>query len=87
VAPSTRVVAFKGKELTHGLRSFVAPTASIVGDVTLGERSSVWYGASVRGDGASVSVGTNSSVQDGASLSTERKQPGVVVGSGVVVGA
>lgn len=49
VVPSTRVVAVKGKELKTGVHAFVAPTASIIGDVTLGEQSSVWYSAGVRG--------------------------------------
>ena len=49
VVPSTRVVAMKGKELQHGLQAFVAPTATIIGDVSLGELSSVFYSASVRG--------------------------------------
>ena len=38
----------------HG---FVAPSATVVGDVALGERSSVWYGAVLRGDVNSIKVG------------------------------
>ncbi len=49
VAPSTRVVAWQGKELRHGLQAFVAPTATVIGDVSLGEKSSVWHSAVVRG--------------------------------------
>jgi carbonic anhydrase/acetyltransferase-like protein (isoleucine patch superfamily) len=43
------VVAWQGKELRHGLQAFVAPTATVIGDVSLGEKSSVWYSAVVRG--------------------------------------
>lgn len=43
------MVSHKGKSLTYGLQAFVAPTANVVGDVQLGELSSVWYGATVRG--------------------------------------
>lgn len=39
----------KGKELSHGMQAFVAPTATVVGDVSLGEQASVWYSATVRG--------------------------------------
>lgn len=46
---STRVVSVGDKTLKHGLEAFVAPTANVVGAVTLGERASVWYGATVRG--------------------------------------
>lgn len=49
VVPSTRVVAVKGKEAKYGLQNFVASSASLVGEVSLGEMSSAWYGATVRG--------------------------------------
>ncbi len=49
VVASTRVVKLKGKELSHGTQCFVAPSASVIGDVSLGELSSVWYSATVRG--------------------------------------
>ncbi len=49
VVPSTRVVPFKGSELQSGPRSFVASSATVVGDVHMGEQASVWYGAVVRG--------------------------------------
>lgn len=43
------MVAYKAKTLTHGAEAFVASSATTVGDVTLGGRSSLWYGSSVRG--------------------------------------
>lgn len=46
---STKVVAFKGKETQYGQQCYIASTAATVGDIKLGELSSVWYGASVRG--------------------------------------
>ena len=45
---------------------FVAPTATILGDVTLGALSSVWYGCVLRGDINSIVIGEGSNVQDGA---------------------
>jgi gamma-carbonic anhydrase len=50
---------------TFGARVVVAPGAAIVGDVTLGEDVSIWYGAVLRGDLAAISVGARSNVQDG----------------------
>jgi hypothetical protein len=50
VVPSTRVVAVKGKSLEHGVDHFVASSASLIGDVHMGERSAAWYGATVRGE-------------------------------------
>jgi hypothetical protein len=49
VVPSTRVVPMRGRELAHGKAAFVASSATVVGDVQIGEHSSVWYGAVVRG--------------------------------------
>lgn len=49
VVASTKVVAFKGKETQYGQQCYIASTAATVGDIKLGELSSVWYGASVRG--------------------------------------
>jgi hypothetical protein len=49
VVPSTRVVAIKGKQAEYGRQHFVASTASLVGQVKLGELSSTWYGATVKG--------------------------------------
>lgn len=46
--------------------AFIAPTASIVGDVTIHEGASVWYGAVVRGDTSYAVIGAGANVQDGA---------------------
>ncbi|NLY53747.1 MAG: gamma carbonic anhydrase family protein [Firmicutes bacterium] len=48
--------------------TFIAPTADIVGDVTIGEGSSVWYHAVLRGDMAPIMIGKNSNIQDGCLL-------------------
>lgn len=50
MVPSTRVVAMKGGKLQHGMQLFVASSASVIGDVTIGELSAVFYGALVRGE-------------------------------------
>lgn len=46
--------------------AYVAPGAVVVGDVTLGERSSIWFGAVLRGDINAIRLGEGSNVQDGA---------------------
>ena len=48
--------------------AFVAPGADLIGHVTLGARSSVWFGAVLRGDTEAITVGERSNVQDGAVL-------------------
>jgi len=56
VMPSTRVVAVGGKSLSHGLEGFVAPTSNVVGDVEMGTKASVWYGATVRGTSSALGL-------------------------------
>ena len=50
VVPSTRIVAAGGKTPAIAEGCFVAPNASLIGDVNIGEGSSVWYGAVLKGD-------------------------------------
>ena len=64
---------------------FCAPGAQIVGDVTIGERSSVWYNAVLRGDCAPIVVGQDTNIQDAAVLHCSQKAP-TIVGNGVTVG-
>lgn len=63
---SERIDRFLGASPTIAPSAFVAPTAVLIGDVTLGEESSVWFGAVVRGDINSIEVGARSNIQDGA---------------------
>lgn len=58
--------------------AFVAPNATVIGHVALGEGASVWYGAIVRGDVASVQIGAHSNVQDGAVLHGDPHLPTVL---------
>ena len=65
--------------------AFVAPTAVVVGAVTMGPRSSVWYGAVARADAEVIEIGEGSNVQDGCTLHSDPGFP-LVVGRGVTVG-
>jgi carbonic anhydrase/acetyltransferase-like protein (isoleucine patch superfamily) len=65
--------------------AFVAPTAVVVGAVTMGPRSSIWYGAVARADAESIEIGPDSNVQDGCTLHSDPGFP-LVVGRGVTVG-
>ena len=65
--------------------AFVAPTAVVVGAVTMGPRSSIWYGAVARADGEVIEIGPESNIQDGCTLHSDPGFP-LVVGRGVSVG-
>ena len=65
---------------------YVDVSAQVIGDVTLGENSSVWMNAVVRGDVNSIRIGTNSNVQDCAVLHGMRHKYPVIVGDWVTIG-
>jgi carbonic anhydrase/acetyltransferase-like protein (isoleucine patch superfamily) len=65
--------------------AFVAPTAVVVGKVTMGPRASIWYGAIARADSEVIEIGADSNVQDGSTLHCDPGQP-LVLGRGVTVG-
>ena len=52
-------------------RYWIAPNASVIGDVALGDDSSVWFGATLRGDNERITLGARSNIQDGATLHTD----------------
>ncbi len=70
---------------TIAMSAYVAPSASIIGKTVLAEHSSVWFGATLRGDNETISIGVNSNVQDGAVLHTDPGFP-LIVGAHVSVG-
>jgi carbonic anhydrase/acetyltransferase-like protein (isoleucine patch superfamily) len=65
---------------------YIDPSAQLIGDVTLGERSSVWMNAVLRGDVHSIHIGANSNVQDCAVLHGQRNLYPVIVGDWVTIG-
>lgn len=70
---------------------FVAPNASVVGRVSIGSKSSVWYGAVIRGDLNTVTIGRNTAIQDRAVIHTAKSVEGHVeavthIGTNVIVG-
>ena len=65
--------------------AFVAPTAVVMGDVTLGARSSIWYASVLRGDMAPITIGADSNIQDGTIVHVDEGVP-CTVGERVGVG-
>ncbi len=71
------LIEYLGKKPRVHESVFVAPTAYIVGDVEIGEGSSVWFGAVIRGDLNKVVIGKNVSVQDNVVIHPD-KYPAVI---------
>ncbi len=72
---------FSEKTPEIGRNVFIADNASVIGDVTLSDGASVWFGAVLRGDDAHIEVGESSNVQDNATVHANAK-----IGRGVTVG-
>ena len=65
--------------------AYVAPEATLIGKVILGENASVWPGVVIRGDNDSITIGSGSNVQDGSVLHTDPGFP-LTVGDDVTIG-
>jgi len=90
LVPSTRIVSVDGvAPALPGANNFIAPSASVIGNVTIGEHSSVWYGATVRGDVNTVKIGTKTSIGDRAVVHVAKIQGDhpTNIGSNVTIGA
>ena len=76
----------QGIEPQIGEGTFVAETAAVIGDVVIGNNSSVWYGAVLRGDVNKIRVGNRVSLQDGCCLHCSGGDAYVEIGDNVTVG-
>ena len=79
------VIAFEGRRPIVAADAFVAPTATLIGNVALERESSVWFGAVLRGDLSRIVIGAGSCVQDNAVIHCADDLP-TIVGRSVVVG-
>lgn len=84
------ILPYRGVWPTIDPSAFVAPDATIVGDVTVGPDASVWFGAVVRGDVARIRIGARSNVQDTCVLHADESTPCIIgadctLGHGAIV--
>lgn len=64
---------------------WIAPTAVVIGNVTLKENASVWFGSVIRGDNEPIVVGKDSNIQEGCTLHTDPGFP-LIIGEGCTIG-
>lgn len=77
--------SLENSQMTLGEGGYVAPSVVIIGDVHIGQTSSIWFGAVLRGDNDRIVIGSESNIQDNAVLHTDPGIP-LVVGNQVSVG-
>jgi gamma-carbonic anhydrase len=83
--PGAVILPYEGVWPKIAESAWIAPTAVVIGNVTLGEEVSVWYHATVRGDIAPITIGDRSNVQDSCVVHVNMDAP-VVVGHDVTIG-
>ncbi|MDC1105891.1 gamma carbonic anhydrase family protein [Prolixibacteraceae bacterium] len=81
----TLLRTLKGKTPKIGKTCFLAETATIIGDVEMGDGCSIWYGAVLRGDVHSIRLGDNVNVQDNAVIHATYKKSPTNIGNNVSI--
>ncbi|PKQ68051.1 gamma carbonic anhydrase family protein [Raineya orbicola] len=79
------IVPVRGFTPKIGKNCFLAPNATIIGDVEMGEECTIWFNAVVRGDVNSIRMGNRCNVQDGAVIHCTYQKSKVVMGNNVSV--
>ena len=75
-----------GKTPSLGRGVFVAETAAIIGDVVIGDESSIWYGTVVRGDVMPIRIGARTSIQDNTVIHVTSDFSGTTIGNDCTIG-
>ena len=78
-------IEYNGKTPKVHPSAFVAPTAVLIGDVEVGELSSIWFGAVIRGDNGPIRIGARTSVQDNAVIHVSENNR-TTIGDNVTIG-
>jgi len=80
------ILEVEGKYPQFGNNCFIAPNATIVGDVIMGDDCSLWFNSVVRGDVNSIRIGNKVNIQDGACIHCTYQRSGTTIGNNVSIG-
>lgn len=79
------IVEFMGIKPKIGSNVFIAPTATVIGNVEIHDNANIWFGTVVRGDRSPIVIGRNTNIQDNCTLHTDADSP-AVIGDNVTIG-
>jgi len=82
----TLILPFGSSRPTVADDAYLAPNAALIGDVTIGTGSSIWFGCVLRGDMAPIRVGARVNIQDGTIVHVSSSLGGTVIGDDVSIG-
>jgi len=80
------ILPVKGIHPKWGSNCFIAPNATIVGTVKMGDNCSVWFNAVIRADVNDITIGNNTNIQDGAVIHATYLKAATMIGNGVSIG-
>jgi carbonic anhydrase/acetyltransferase-like protein (isoleucine patch superfamily) len=80
------ILPVKGISPAWGTNCFIAPNATILGTVVMGNNCSVWFNAVIRGDVNSINIGNDTNIQDGAVIHATYLKAATVIGDRVSIG-
>ena len=80
------ILPVKDKNPSWGNDCFIAPNATVVGDVIMGDNCSVWFNAVIRGDVNYIHIGNNTNIQDGAVIHATYLRAATTIGNNVSIG-
>lgn len=80
------IMPYKGKIPKIDNSCFIAPTSAIIGDVTIGKNSGIWFNCVLRGDVEPITVGANTNIQDGTIVHCTRGGGKTIIGDYVTIG-
>ncbi len=78
--------AYKGKTPNIHKEAFIAPTSAIIGDVTIGKGSGIWFNCVLRGDVEPITIGERTNIQDGSVIHCTRGGGKTIIGNNITIG-
>jgi carbonic anhydrase/acetyltransferase-like protein (isoleucine patch superfamily) len=86
MSDSSTILPFAGVTPSIAATAFIAPGCRIIGDVRIGEESSIWYNCVIRGDIGPITIGARTNIQDGTVVHLSRGKQGTEIGDDVLIG-
>lgn len=80
------ILPYRGVTPQIAAGAFIAPGASVIGDVVVGADTSIWFGCVIRGDVNIIRIGERTNIQDGTIVHVSREKFGTYIGSDITIG-
>jgi carbonic anhydrase/acetyltransferase-like protein (isoleucine patch superfamily) len=80
------LLSHKGVQPRIAGNVFIAPTATVIGDVEIGTDTNIWFGCVLRGDVNEIRIGERTNIQDGTIVHVSRETCGTYIGSDITIG-